>query len=105
MITRQRQEEAMPASCPRLRAAHSVLQQVPPQTRPAAPIGRQQAGQLRGMRQQFGSAAIAQDRDDGPDPAARQGKPTPTAHLRRGCLTLEPSLSLVALARLAANPV
>jgi hypothetical protein len=29
------------------------------------------------MRNQFNGAAIARDGDDGPDPAARQGKPLP----------------------------
>lgn len=47
------------------------------QAPPAARAGRPQAGQPRGIRQQFGSAAIARDGDDGPDAAARQGKPLP----------------------------
>ena len=41
----------------------------------AAPAGRPQTGQPRGIRQQFGNAASAGDRDDGPDLAARQGQP------------------------------
>jgi hypothetical protein len=45
--------------------------------RPAAPAGGQQAGQPGCMRQQLGSAAIARDRGDEPDPAAGQGKPLP----------------------------
>ena len=47
------------------------------QPRTAAPAGRLQPGQPRRIRQQLGRAAIARDRDDGPDPAARQSKPLP----------------------------
>jgi hypothetical protein len=45
------------------------------QPRSAAPAGRPQAGQPRGMRQQLGRAASARDRDNGPNLAAGQGKP------------------------------
>lgn len=47
------------------------------QARPAAPAGGLQPGQPGGVRQQLGNAAIARNRDDGPDPAARQRKPLP----------------------------
>ena len=45
------------------------------QTRSAAPAGRLLAGQPRRMRQQLSSTAFAGNRDDGPNPAAGQGKP------------------------------
>jgi hypothetical protein len=47
------------------------------QARSAALAGRPQAGQPHGVRHQLGSAASARHRDDGPNPATRQGKPLP----------------------------
>ena len=58
-------------------ALHAAAGPARSQTRPAAPAGRPQAGQPGGMRQELGSVAIARDGDDGPDAAARQGKPLP----------------------------
>jgi len=53
------------------------------QARPAAPAGGLQPGQPGGVRQQLRNAVIARNRDDGPDPAARQRKPLPRPVSRR----------------------
>jgi Barstar (barnase inhibitor) len=47
------------------------------ETGPAAPAGGAQPGQPGVVRQQFGDAASAGNRDDRPDTAAGQGKPLP----------------------------
>jgi hypothetical protein len=56
-------------------ALHASAGPAGAQARPAAPAGGPQPGQPGGMRQQLGNAVIARNRDDRPDPAARQRKP------------------------------
>ena len=58
-------------------ALHASASPAGAQARPAAPAGGLQPGQPGGMRQQFGNAVIARNRDDGPDLAAWQRKPLP----------------------------
>jgi hypothetical protein len=53
------------------------------QAGPSAPAGGAQPGQPGGVGQQFGDAATARDRDNGPDPPAGQGKPFPRPSVRR----------------------
>jgi hypothetical protein len=53
------------------------------QAGPSAPAGGAQPGQPGGVGQQFGDAATARHRNDGPDPAAGQSKPFPRPNVRR----------------------